>query len=67
MPEFSKAEPMPTMYYGSGKVTASFPKQSFRVFCDISVPNPSDRSSYWKTAGKRAAWRDAMRWLEGKF
>ena len=65
MPKFSEDHPLPTQYFGCGKITCSYSKQAFRVFTDLSKSNPSDRCSYWQTGGKRAAWDAAIAWING--
>jgi hypothetical protein len=67
MPKFSKTKPMETVFYLTGKITASFPKGGFRCFRDCSVSNPSDRTVSWSEGSlgeQKAAWASACQLIE---
>ena len=67
MPKFSKTKPMETVFYLTGKITASFPKGGFRCFRDCSVSNPSDRTVSWGEGSlgeQKAAWASACQLIE---
>ena len=63
MPKFSKAKPMPTTKYLTGKISCSYPKGGFRTFVDCSVGNPSDVCVKWGD-DMQGAWAAACARIE---
>jgi hypothetical protein len=53
----------PSAYYRGAKVSVSTTKGGYRVFCDPSVPNPSDTCIKWKSdspANRATAWKAVL-------
>jgi hypothetical protein len=53
----------PSAYYRGAKVSVSTTKGGYRVFCDLSVPKPSDTCIKWKSdspANRATAWKAVL-------
>lgn len=57
----------PSVFYRGAKVSVSTTKGAYRVFCDLSVPNPSDTCIKWKSdspANRATAWKAVLELID---
>ena len=68
MPNTTAGAGPQTVHLYEGKITTSLPKQGFRVFRDITVPNPADKLIRWSQfASHQKAWNAACQLLHDDY